>query len=56
MTVVNVICVTCGDRTVFTDGTPDNDHITLTNSGPNKYKCNGCGAQTDDGPDRFREF
>lgn len=47
MTKITVECMSCGDRTVFTDEVADNDHIEVT--APNKYKCNGCGNYSDCG-------
>jgi len=54
MATVIVQCVSCGDQTIFIDGTSQDDHIEKTASGPDKYLCHSCGARTDDGPDRFR--
>ena len=49
MAVVKVMCHVCGDITIWTDGTPDNDHILKTASTPDKYKCQSCDNFTDCG-------
>jgi hypothetical protein len=49
MAIVKVMCRVCGDETIFTDGTPDNQHITKTASTPDKYLCQSCGNYTDCG-------
>jgi transposase len=41
-----VVCRVCGDKTIFINGTPENDHITEYSSG--KFKCNSCGITSDD--------
>jgi hypothetical protein len=55
MTVKRVTCVGCGDTTTFTDGTPDNNHILLTGTNPNTYNCKGCGLQSGNELETFRE-
>ena len=43
------MCHVCGDITIWTDGTPDNDHILKTASTPDKYRCQSCDNFTDSG-------